>query len=198
MKPAHGREKKKKRCLKRRRAVLKAASFGEGLSGGDLAFERKGGSRMEQVEFPSRLFKQTKLGIGFTGDVWAARDLLHDGEMVAVKTLSRKLYEKHALSFPPLEVELGRELAHPNIVRVLDVIAEPERILLILQYLPGGDLFACMQETGVFSEFLARCCFNDLVAGTTYIHAQGVAHRDLKGKSFSCPSHKSNHWRLLQ
>jgi serine/threonine protein kinase len=132
--------------------------------------------------FPSRFSKQKKLGSGFTGDVWSAKDQEHGGRMVAVKTLDRRLYAKHRLAFPPLEASLGKTLNHPNVARLLETLEEPERIFLVQEHLTGGDLFACMQESGVFSEFLARCCFSDIIAAVAYIHSCGVVHRDLKGE----------------
>jgi serine/threonine protein kinase len=136
--------------------------------------------------FPSRFFKQKKLGSGFTGDVWSAKDQEHAGRLVAVKTLDRRLYAKHRLAFPPLEASLGKSLNHPNVARLLETLEEPERIFLVQEHLTGGDLFSCMQESGVFSEFLARCCFGDIMAAVAYIHGCGIVHRDLKVSSYLC------------
>jgi serine/threonine protein kinase len=117
------------------------------------------------------------VGKGFVGDVICADDLLL-GRTVAVKTLPRRLYEEHGLEFPPLEACI--KIQHKNIVAFLDVVVEGERILLIQEYLGGSDMFECSQESGVFSEFLARCLFKDLVHGVRHLHESGIAHRDLK------------------
>jgi serine/threonine protein kinase len=97
-----------------------------------------------------------------------------------VKTISRDLYTHWCLHYPPLEAELAKTLVHPNVVRVWEVIEEPDHLYLVQEHLGGGDLFQCMQESDVFSEVLARCCFADLLAGVAYLHSQGVVHRDLK------------------
>jgi serine/threonine protein kinase len=129
---------------------------------------------------PARFVKEKLLGVGFTGEVWSARDLCSNGTVIAVKTLSRELYDRHRLSFPPQEVAIAASLVHENVVRVLEVIEEPERIFLVQEHLSGGDLFSCMQESGLFSEFLARCLFGDILAGVAFLHERGVVHRDLK------------------
>jgi MAP/microtubule affinity-regulating kinase len=130
---------------------------------------------------PARFVKQGLLGSGFTGDVWLVLDY-HKPELgrVAVKTLSRDLYELHGLSFPPAEVSIAAALYHESVVRVIEVLHEPERIFLVQEHLQGGDLFKCLQEGGVLSEFLARCLVSDILAGVTYIHENGVVHRDIK------------------
>jgi serine/threonine protein kinase len=97
-----------------------------------------------------------------------------------VKIIPRVLYDAYHLPYPPLEADVGLALCHAHIVRVFEVIHERDHIFIIQERLGGGDLFNCMQETGVFSEFLARCCFKDLMAGVSFLHSQGIVHRDLK------------------
>jgi serine/threonine protein kinase len=102
--------------------------------------------------FPTRFVREKLLGTGFTGEVWSARDL-RNGALVAVKTLSRKLYEHHKLAFPPQEVVIAASMVHENIVRVLEVVEACDRIFLVQEHLPGGDLFTCMQESVCFQSF---------------------------------------------
>lgn len=129
-----------------------------------------------EEDLPSRFLKKEFLGMGM-GTVWVARDL-EKGSTVVVKALSRLKYLAHGLAFPPLEASLS--LCHPNIVSVLDVMIEVDRVYLVQEHAPGGDLFASMQDAGIFTEFAARCCFSDILAGVTFIHAHGIVHRDLK------------------
>ncbi len=132
-------------------------------------------------ELPQRFTVHEALGEGFTGRVWRASDALRGGQSVAVKTLSRGLYEKHGLPFPPQETALLRESAHPNVVALLDVVEDDlDRVLLVQEHLCGGDLFSCMLVAGLLSEFVARLCFGDLVAALCFLHGRGICHRDVK------------------
>jgi hypothetical protein len=70
----------------------------------------------------ARFVKEKLLGVGFTGEVWSAKDLSCNGAVVAVKTLSRELYEQHRLSFPPSEVSLVASLCHKNVILVIEVV----------------------------------------------------------------------------
>ncbi len=133
-----------------------------------------------EADLPPRFEKGVALGSGFCGVVWSAKDRSSGGRDVAIKTLSRSAYERHKLLYPPLELLLAVELSHENVVRMYDILHEPERILLVQECLTGGDLFTCMQESGLFSEFLARCCLGDILAGVEYIHERCIVHRDLK------------------
>jgi 5'-AMP-activated protein kinase catalytic alpha subunit len=118
------------------------------------------------ADFPAQYEKGATLGSGFSGQVWAAIDQSRGGRLVAVNVLSKRVYEAHGLSYPPLEPAIAKQLSHENVVQFFDVLHEPERIFLVQECLTGGDLFICMQEAGVFSEFLARCCFGDILAGS--------------------------------
>jgi MAP/microtubule affinity-regulating kinase len=104
----------------------------------------------------------------------------HKMTKVAIKTLSKLLYEANDLLYPPLEVELAQKLAHPRLVNMLEVIVQEDHTFLVQEFLSGGDLYTSMQEIGLFSEFLARCLFSDMLAGVMYLHQQGIVHRDIK------------------
>lgn len=41
-------------------------------------------------------------------------------------------------------------------------------------------MFVCCQESGLFSEFVARIFFIDLIAAVEYLHNKGIVHRDIK------------------
>lgn len=44
----------------------------------------------------------------------------------------------------------------------------------------GGELFAHIYHTGVFSEELCRYFFKQMLFGIAYMHKSGISHRDLK------------------
>jgi serine/threonine protein kinase len=134
---------------------------------------------MMDAQFPSHFLKIASVGVGFCGEVWSARDMKKN-KVVAIKTLRRKLHSEHGLLYPPLEVQIAPTLLDPQTVAVLEVIEVDDCFFLVQEHLTGGDLFASMNEIGIFSEFLARCCFRDLLEGVKYLHESNVVHRDLK------------------
>jgi len=71
-----------------------------------------------------------------------------------------------------------------NIVKIKDVyqnkINDDKCLLLVLEYMEGGELFDKIVAEGKLSEGTARAYFRQLLKGLKYCHAQGVCHRDLK------------------
>jgi eukaryotic-like serine/threonine-protein kinase len=74
------------------------------------------------------------------------------------------------------EAELLAALAHPGIVASHGTAADGERLVLVTDYLPGGDLGALC--SGSWPQAVAA--LEPALAGLAHAHAHGVAHGDLK------------------
>lgn len=64
--------------------------------------------------------------------------------------------------------------------RFLDFYEEPNTFYLVLEKVPGGELFDRIVSAGRFGEADARACVRSLLEAVGYCHAQKVAHRDIK------------------
>jgi serine/threonine protein kinase len=78
------------------------------------------------------------------------------------------------------EVRLLEMMHHPNIVSVVEVIYEDALIYVVMEYCSGGELFQFIVDRGRMREHDSRQMFAGLVSALTYMHARGVAHRDVK------------------
>ena len=78
------------------------------------------------------------------------------------------------------EVELLRQLRHPNILHLRDVFEEEGRVYLITELLTGGELLRALMERGSYAEEDAREIFRQLLQALKYIHEKGIVHRDIK------------------
>ncbi|KAM9386894.1 serine/threonine-protein kinase DCLK3 [Phaethornis superciliosus] len=78
------------------------------------------------------------------------------------------------------EILIIRSLSHPNIVSLIDVYETEAEIYLILEYVPGGDLFDAIIESVKFTEHDAAVMITDLCEALVYIHSKNIVHRDLK------------------
>ncbi|KAG6602884.1 CMGC/CDK protein Kinase [Phytophthora cinnamomi] len=78
-----------------------------------------------------------KIGNGAFGEVHRAKDL-QSGEVRAIKRL--RVNDDGQLSIVPAaqfqEIEAMRQLQHPNIVKLLDVVPDGSYIALVLEYMP--------------------------------------------------------------
>ncbi|KAF7730309.1 hypothetical protein EC973_002553 [Apophysomyces ossiformis] len=97
------------------------------------------------------------------------------GRRVAIKKISKQ----HA----PLmarEIHHHRQLRHPNIVTLYEIIATESAIHVVSEYCPNGELFDALTESGRFSEQKAQKWFRQLTNAIKFCHAHNIVHRDLK------------------
>lgn len=84
------------------------------------------------------------------------------------------------------EVEYAQRLgsqAHPNVVQLLDYFMDPEQQLVAIAWeiIEGHDLLDKLNDCGGrMEEAQAAAYFVQLLRGVSFIHANGLCHRDLK------------------
>lgn len=121
-----------------------------------------------------------RLGAGGMGTVFKARHRRMK-RIVALKVLSEKLSEN------PLfvkrfqrEVETIAALGHPNIVMAYDADEAEVGHFLVMEFVNGLDLAACVERDGSFPLTRAVDCILQAARGLAYAHSQGIIHRDVK------------------
>src|SRR5271156_6797509 len=78
------------------------------------------------------------------------------------------------------EIAILREISHPNIVRLHEMVETERHIGIILEYASGGELFDYILNHRYLKDQAARRLFAQLVSGVGYLHKKGIVHRDLK------------------
>lgn len=78
------------------------------------------------------------------------------------------------------EIAVLSALSHPAIIALHEYFVEDGTIHLIMELLAGGELLDALVDRGCFPEEDVREIFKDLLDAVAYLHAEGLAHRDLK------------------
>lgn len=120
------------------------------------------------------------LGKGAFGSVYRALNW-GTGETVAVKQIKLADLPKSELRVIMLEIDLLKNLDHPNIVKYQGFVKTPETLNIILEYCENGSLHSISRNFGRFPENLVGLYMSQVLHGLLYLHEQGVIHRDIKG-----------------
>ena len=121
------------------------------------------------------------LGKGKFGKVRTAVDK-RTGEVVAIKQIDKPSAPMD-LMVMRREVELMREVDHPNVVRLYKVVETDDALFLVMEQLDGGEVFDRVSKYGPYPEERAREVTRRLLEALVYLHHQGICHRDLKPNS---------------
>ena len=79
------------------------------------------------------------------------------------------------------EVEIQTRLRHRNITRLNGYFHDAKNVYLILEFLPGGELYKAVAKAGgCVSEAQARLFMSDVASAVAYMHQRHVYHRDIK------------------
>jgi cyclin-dependent kinase len=132
-----------------------------------------------------RYQKMDKIGEGTYGVVYKAKDLV-TGEVVALKKIRLEAEDEGIPSTAIREISLLKELQHPNIVRLYDVVHTERKLTLVFEFLDQDlkkylDICDSGLELPILKSFLYQ-----LLTGVAYCHHHRVLHRDLKPPNVSC------------
>ncbi|XP_054286477.1 testis-specific serine/threonine-protein kinase 1-like [Macrosteles quadrilineatus] len=118
-------------------------------------------------------YSRVKSGIKICPDGTIAR--------VACKVINkRKASQDFINRFLPREIEIIRNLEHPNLLGVYDVFESPDQVFIFTNYCERGDLLDYIKRKGALPNEKAKRFFSMLVSAIHYLHSQDISHRDVK------------------
>uniref|UniRef100_A0A5B7AVR3 non-specific serine/threonine protein kinase n=1 Tax=Davidia involucrata TaxID=16924 RepID=A0A5B7AVR3_DAVIN len=96
------------------------------------------------------------------------------------------------------EVNLLVKLRHPNIVQFLGAVTERKPLMLITEYLRGGDLHQYLKEKGALNPSTAINFALDIARGMAYLHNEPnvIVHRDLKPRNVLLVNSSADHLKV--
>merc|ERR1719251_159778 len=135
-----------------------------------------GGIRMEDF------VKLEKIGEGTYGVVFKGRNK-KTGEIVAMKKIRLESEEEGVPSTAIREISLLKELQHPNIVLLQDVLMQEARLYLFFEFLTMDlkkYLDTSIDKNEMMSAELVKSYCYQLLQAILFCHQRRVLHRDLK------------------
>ncbi|XP_050671884.1 uncharacterized protein LOC126970148 isoform X3 [Leptidea sinapis] len=121
-----------------------------------------------------------KLGQGTYGKVQLGINK-KTGQEVAIKTIKKCKIETEAdLVRIRREVQIMSSVRHPNIVHIYEVFENSEKMILVMEYCSGGELYDYLSQKKVLEEEEARRLFRQIATAVYYCHIHKICHRDLK------------------
>ncbi|XP_073402417.1 serine/threonine-protein kinase 36 isoform X2 [Dendrobates tinctorius] len=118
------------------------------------------------------------IGEGSFGRVYKGRRK-HSGEVVALKFIPKIGRSEKELRGLKREIQIMRDLRHPNIVRMLDSCETEREVVVVTEY-AEGELFQILEDDGSLSEDLVKEVSAQLVSALYYLHSHRILHRDMK------------------
>ena len=138
---------------------------------------------LNQNKTPLRLVEtyykiQKIIGKGAFGVVYKAFELC-SGRIVAIKQIPVNAENKKSVI---KEIELLKNLEHPNIVKYYNFLKEDNHIYIIMEYLEGSTLRQYMRDNSDnITEDIAREIIKQLLNALSYLHYScDICHRDIK------------------
>ncbi|KXL49343.1 hypothetical protein M433DRAFT_64553 [Acidomyces richmondensis BFW] len=164
-----------------------------------VAEERENKSKLPHYPGLERWTLVEKMGDGAFSNVYRARDNNQVYNEVAIKVVRKfemnsqqgnVLHPDFDKKAPKTveranilkEVQIMRQLDHPNIVKLIDFSESRQYYYIVLELCPGGELFHQIVRLTYFSEDLSRHVIVQVAKALEYLHEEaGVVHRrDIK------------------
>ena len=127
------------------------------------------------------------LGKGSFGIVYKAKHA-PTKQVRAIKVLTRSVLRRKRMGKGTAydsvlrEIVVMKHIWHPNVVRLFEVIDDPEHdeLYLVMEFVDGGDLLEPIKKKKFTNEDTLRRWMRDSVMGLEHLHNSGVCHRDIK------------------
>ena len=73
-------------------------------------------------------------------------------------------------------------------IQLYGVVETSESIHVIMEVVPGGELFDNIVEEGAYTEQETKVVMRQLLSALHFLHEQRIVHRDLKPENILCKS----------
>lgn len=90
---------------------------------------------------------------------------------MAIKTIKKSKIETEAdLIRIRREIQIMSSVRHPNIIHIYEVFENREKMVLVMEYAAGGELYDYLNERKILQEDEARRIFRQVASAVYYCH----------------------------
>ncbi|NWY48183.1 STK36 kinase, partial [Sylvia atricapilla] len=118
------------------------------------------------------------IGEGSFGRVYKGRRR-HSAQVVALKFIPKVGRSEKELKNLQREIEIVRDLHHPNIIQMLDSFETAKEVVVVTDY-AEGELFQILEDDGSLPEDQVQTIAAQLISALYYLHSHRILHRDMK------------------
>ncbi len=118
-------------------------------------------------------------------------------EVRAVKILNKDAMDEKEKTRLQYEIDILRNLDHPNIVKLYEIFEDRHAIYLVTELCTGGELFDEIVARQSFKEQDAALVIKQVLSAMAYCHSKHVAHRDLKPENLLLDSKKNDNIKVI-
>lgn len=93
---------------------------------------------------------------------------------VAIKIIDKTALNTSSLQKLFREVRIMKQLDHPNIVKLYQVMETEQTLYLVMEYASGGEVFDYLVAHGRMKEKEARAKFRQIVSAVQYLHSKNM------------------------
>jgi len=120
------------------------------------------------------------IGKGAFGEVRLVQKV-DTGHVYAMKVLKKmEMVDKDQVAHVRAERDILVEADHQWVVKMYYSFQDEERLYLIMEFLPGGDLMTLLMKKDTLTEDAAQFYISETALAIQSIHALGFIHRDIK------------------
>ena len=121
----------------------------------------------------------SELGKGAFGSVYRAKREGMESEC-ALKLINKRALRKkpNLADLMVSELSIMKELSHPSIMEVREIIHDSENVYISTEIAEGGELHSRLHKK--FDEKDAVVILRQLLRAINYLHKQNIIHRDIK------------------
>jgi len=118
---------------------------------------------------------------GQTSQVWEVVEVSSGRHFAMKLLLPERVHDSIHRNFLFHEAEVGKQLAHPNIIRIIKVDHGAETPHIVMEYFPAGNLkLRIIRKEHDFLREKGHDIIKQAATGLAFMNAKGWVHRDVK------------------